>query len=130
MKKELNVNYLNIIKTVALEILVSAVAVFLFAAVMYFLELDLRTATLFGTLSIALGIFVAAFFASQKFNIKGIVTGLIIGLINFVVVLLISLFADKGAVTQNTLFHFIIFLLTALIGGIMGANRKMSKKYI
>ena len=56
--------------------------------------------------------------------------GIIIGAICFITVTLIALIISKGGFTANTLFHLIIFLLSGIIGGIVGVNRKNNRKYI
>ena len=37
---------------------------------------------------------------------------------------------NRGGLTQNTLFRFVILMLSSVIGGILGVNRKSQHKYI
>lgn len=111
-------------------VIVTAVFIFIFAAVMYFLELDKMYSVIFATISVALGCFSAAYVASYKNKSKGFLIGLTVGGITFAVILLISLIVDKGAIGINTIFHFIIFMLSAIIGGVMGVNKANNTKYI
>jgi len=119
-----------IIKSAIIEIVVTAIFIFIFATVMFFTESAYNYATVFATAAIAFGSLAAAFYVANKVGSRGFLTGLITGGITFIVVTLISLFLDKGAITQNTLFHFIIIILSSLIGGILGVNKAANKKYI
>lgn len=119
-----------IIKTVLLGVLVTAVFILIFSVFMYFSQMGYEYATVFATVSLAAGTFVSSFYAAKKIGKRGFLTGIIIGGITFLVITLISLFVDKGSITINTLFHFIIILLSSLIGGIMGVNKAANKKYI
>ncbi|MBR7133353.1 MAG: TIGR04086 family membrane protein [Clostridia bacterium] len=123
-------NYPSIIKGAILHILVTAVFVFLFALVMYFTESGYDYATLFATISVAAGTLASAFYIGRKIGSKGLLLGAATGGITFALVTLVSLIVDKGGITSNTLFHFIIILLSGLIGGVLGVNRTQNKKYI
>ncbi len=123
-------NYALIIKTALINIFVTAVFVLLFSVLMYFLQTGYDYATVLATVSLAAGSLVASFYAAKKVAKKGFLVGLLVGGTEFTIVTLISLFADKGGITVNTLFHFIIIMLSALIGGIMGVNKTANEKYI
>ena len=122
------------IKTVIISgligISVTIAFVFLFAAVMYFGGMDKTYSVIFATISVAAGCLAAAFVAAYKNRKKGFLIGLVVGGIAFSVIFLISLISDKGAITVNTLFHLIIFMLSSVIGGVMGVNKSNDKKYI
>ena len=121
--------WILIIKSAVMLIISSAIFMAVFSALMYFLELDKDYSPIFATVSVAIGCFLTAYFTSGKIGQKGLITGLITGLSVFILITVISLIVDKGTVTSNTLFHVIIFVLSSLIGGVMGVNKK-SKKYI
>lgn len=128
-KSNINDKWNIIIKSVIIFIISTTVFIGIFAALMYFLELDKNYSMIFATLSVAFGCFITSFFASGKIGSKGYITGLIIGFSIFIIITLISMIIDKGKITSNTLFHFLIFILSSLIGGVMGVNKK-PKKYI
>ena len=117
------------LKTSIILILITTAFMGIFAGVMYFAQLDKNLSPLLATISLAAGTLSAAYYASSKIGNKGYLTGLSVGGITFVIITLISLITDEGGITINTLFHFIIIMLSALIGGIMGVNKK-PKKYI
>lgn len=124
------INFGLIIKTVLLGVIVTAIFIFIFSVFMYISQMGYEYATVFATISIAAGTFAASFYAAKKLNKRGFLTGLIVGGITFLIITLISLFVDKGSITVNTIFHFVIIMLSSLIGGIMGVNKGANKKYI
>lgn len=129
-EKKNGFNYGLIIKTAIFNIITTAVFIFLFAVVMYIAQTGYEYATVFATVSLAAGGFVSAFYLAKKIAKKGFLVGLLVGGAEFIIVTFISLFADKGGITVNTLFHLIIIMLSALIGGILGVNKAANKKYI
>ena len=128
-EKKNGFNYGLIIKTAIFNIITTAVFIFLFAVVMYIAQTGYEYATVFATVSLAAGSLVSAFYLAKKIAKKGFLVGLLVGGTEFIIVTFISLFADKGGITVNTLFHLII-MLSALIGGILGVNKAANKKYI
>lgn len=129
-EKKNSFNYGLIIKTAILNIITTAAFIFIFAVVMYLAQTGYEFATVFATVSLAAGTLVSAFYLARKIAKKGFLVGLLVGGAEFIIVTLISMFADKGGITVNTLFHLIIILLSSLIGGIMGVNKAGKQKYI
>ena len=131
MKKEVSEkrNLILWAKTAVLEIIVTAIFIFAFSAIMYFSNLSNELSPVLATISVASGVLVAAFYAAKKVGSKGYLVGLAVGGITFLIILLISLVVDSGGITINTVFHLIIIMLAALIGGISGVNKR-GKKYI
>lgn len=106
---------------------VTLISMLLLAAVMLFGQLSREYAVPFATISVALGTFFAARFAARRIGSKGYLVGLIIGGAVFLVIMLISLAVSRDAIGTNTLFHFIIIVLSSLVGGISGVNRKNNR---
>lgn len=131
MKKEVSEKrYLKLsLKTAIIELAVTTVFILIFSAMMHFLNLSNDLSPILATVSIAFGVLFATFYAAKKVGNKGYLIGLIVGGITFIVIFLISLVVDSSGITINTLFHLIILILSALIGGISGVNKK-GKKYI
>lgn len=100
-----------------------------FSALLLFFNIDRTYSVPFATISLAVGSFVASRFAAKKIGEKGYITGLIMGFVVFAFITVISLIFGNGF-SLNTLFHFIIILLSALTGGIVGVNTNKHKKYI
>ncbi|MBQ6718108.1 MAG: TIGR04086 family membrane protein [Clostridia bacterium] len=112
-----------------LGVLVSLVMMLIFSAVLLFLNIDRAYATPFATVSVAIGCFIAARHTAKKIGDKGYLVGLIIGSVVFTVITALSLILGNG-LSINTLFHFIIMMLSSLVGGITGVNKNKHKKYI
>ena len=112
-----------------LGILTSLVAMLVFSAVLLFFNLDRNYAAPFATISVALGCFIAGRYTAKKIGDKGYLIGLIIGAAVLVVITALSLIIGNG-MSLNTLFHFIIMILSSIVGGIAGVNQDKHKKYI
>lgn len=112
-----------------LGVLVSVAAMLAFAAILLFFNLDRTYAAPFATISVAVGSFVASRITAKKIGDRGYLVGLIIGLTVFCVITALSLILGNN-LTINTLFHFVIIVLSSLVGGIMGVNADKNKKYI
>lgn len=108
---------------------VTAALMLLSAAALLFLNADRALAVPLSTVCAAAGAFAAAFYNAWHIGDKGYKVGLLTGGAAFLAVLLVSFLIADGNISLNTLFHFIIMLLAGAIGGIMGVNRKQSKKY-
>lgn len=128
--QRVNRKYSIYLKSFIIELAVTAAFVLAFAFVMYLFEAGYKYAAVFATISIAAGTFFASLYAARNIGSKGFMTGTVIGGLTFLLVTLISLIVDDGGLTYNTLFHFIIIMLSALIGGITGVNRRNNRKYI
>lgn len=110
-------------------ILSSIVSIVLFAVILLFLEIDLSYATLFATISLAIGIFFTSFIVAKTTKEKGCLIGSAFGGFVFIITLIISLFSDSSSVSLNILFRFIIYILSGCCGGIFGVNKASRKKY-
>ena len=112
-----------------LGVLVCLVMMLIFSAGLLFLNIDRAYATPFATVSVAIGCFIAARHTAKKIGDKGYLVGLIIGSVVFTAITALSLILGNG-LSINTLFHFIIMMLSSLVGGITGVNKNKHKKYI
>ena len=122
--------YLCYVKGLAAVVIVTALFIVLFAFIMYLSGGAAKYAAVFATLSAAFGGFAGAFITAKSMGSGGWLAGAVIGGITFVLITLISLILNRGGLTLNTLFHFIIIMLASLIGGITGVNKGKSHKYI
>ena len=121
--------YITYLITVIIEIAVTLLAVSLFSIVMNSVDIDYKYSPVFGSVSVALGCLIASYFLSNKKKNKGYLIGATIGVITFIVITLIGLIINQGGIGINTLFHLVIIMLSSIIGGILGVNKK-GKKYI
>ncbi len=113
----------------AIGVLSTLVTMIIFAGVLLLFNIDRAYAVPFASISIAVGCFIASRITAKKIGDKGYLIGLIIGTIVFVIITLLSLVLGNK-MSLNTLFHFIIILLSSLSGGIVGVNANKGKKYI
>lgn len=113
-----------------LGIATTLLSMLVFSAILLFLNIDRSYAAPFATVSVAIGGFCSSRYAAKKIGDKGYMVGLIIGLSVFVIITILSFIFGKNGLTINTLFHFIIIMLSSLVGGITGVNTNKHKKYI
>lgn len=111
-------------------VFVTAALIFIFAAAINYLDVPLAYAPILATISVGLGGFSAANYISKRLGRRGAVTGFLAGVVIFAIITLVALFGNKGAVTMNTAFHFVIIVLCSVIGGILGVNKKSKKEFI
>ncbi|MBP3706387.1 MAG: TIGR04086 family membrane protein [Clostridia bacterium] len=119
-----------IIKGTIVGVGLTLISMVIFATIMLIFNLDRNLSVPFSTVSLAIGCFFAAIYTSKNIGRKGYLVGLIIGIIVFVMVTLISLIITSDGFSYNTLFHFIIILLSSVSGGIMGVNKNKKTRYI
>ena len=112
-----------------LGVLATIAVMFGFAAILLFFNLDRAYAAPFATISVAVGSFVASRITAKKIGDRGYLVGIIIGLTVFCVITALSLILGNS-LSINTLFHFVIIVLSSMVGGILGVNAGKSKKYI
>jgi putative membrane protein (TIGR04086 family) len=119
-----------IIKASLVFLISSAVAVFLFAVGMYFLEGGFEYSPLFATISVAVGCLLASLYLGIKIQKNGILIGLAVSGAVFVILTLVTLLVNKGAVNIHILLRLVILMLSSMIGAIIGVNRNTQQKYI
>ena len=122
--------YINYIKAFILEAAVTAVFIAIFSGVCCFASGGLKYAAVFATVSAAAGAFAAAWFLARKMGSKGWLIGLAVGFASFALITLASLIINRGSVTGTTLFHLVIIILSAMIGGVLGVNKNTGKNYL
>lgn len=122
--------YFNYIIGFFIGFFVAAAFIAVFAFVMYLSGAAFKYAPVFATISVAFGCFAAAFFTAKRQGNRGWLVGAVIGGITFIIITIISLLINRTGVTVNTLFHFIIIMLSSVIGGILGVNKRKNHKYI
>ncbi len=129
MSKDKKFDYFQIIKTALILIAVSLIGILIFATVMYFIEGGYEYSPLFATISVALGCLVAALSLARSIGKNGFLIGAALGGITFIILTLIALVVNSSGIGINTLFRLIIIMLSSIIGGVIGVNKK-SEKYI
>lgn len=117
------------LRGVIIGVAVCLLVMLLFSAILLFFNIDRAYAALFATISVAVGCYIASLYTAKQIGNKGFVTGAIIGAAVFLLITVLSLIIGNG-LSLNTLFHFIIMMLSSVIGGIIGVNKQKHKKYI
>ncbi len=130
MKRENVARWSVYLKAVILGIIVTAVCVLLFAAVLLLPSVGRALSAPFASVSLAAGTIATSFYLAKKLNAKGYVVGALTGLAVFVAVSVVSMLIKGTPLTLHTFFRFLILLFSGLVGGIWGVNRKSGRKYL
>lgn len=125
-----NIKGLTVLKSVILGVVVTFLIMLILSLLMLWLDFGDTLSVPFATVSVAAGSLAAAFYAARKNGSKGYLIGLLVGIITFLLVTIISLVVSGGVLSSNTLFRFIIIVISSFIGGILGINIRREKKYI
>mgnify|MGYP002627305276 CR=1 FL=1 len=100
-----------------------------FSLFITFVDIDKKYIPFISSMCLSLAAFLSSYITAKKHGEKGFLIGGAIGLISFAAVTIISFIVSRGGFSLNTLFHFVLCLLAALIGGILGVGTG-SKKII
>ena len=112
-----------------LGVVATLISMLAFAALLLVFSIDLAFSAPFATISLAVGSFIAIRYTAKKIGDKGYLIGIIIGAVIFVLITALSLvFGNR--LSLNTFFHFVIIMLSSIVGGIMGVNKDKHKKFI
>lgn len=122
--------YINYLITALIWIAVTFAFILVFAAVMYLIEGGYEYSPLFATISAAMGTLFSSMYLSRKVGKNGLLIGGAVGIAVFVILVLLSFVMNDSQMGINTLFRFIIIMLSSLIGGVIGVNRNNNPKYI
>ncbi len=112
------------------ELIVTAVFVILFAVLMLTVSSTLGFASVFATVSLAMGCLAASYAIAKYTGEKGWLYGLLVGGVTFLIVLSVALLMNHGSLTMTTPFRFLILVLSSLIGGVIGVNRAHHRTYL
>ena len=116
----------KLIKPLAFGLIVSIIVTFIFLAMSAIAStnLDLNdTANLvLSLISANLGVVVGGFVAGKLNKSKGYLVGAINGIIIFIILTVVSFFFSKESMTAISLIKLITFVLSSIIGGILGVN--------
>jgi putative membrane protein (TIGR04086 family) len=108
--------------------LITAVAVLIVSAVALAGDLDEVYSSVLSSISMGVGGITAGFLSSRKIRSGGMLNGLFCGLILYLPVFFLSLFLSETGFSMNTVYHFLITILSAVIGGVLGVNKNKNYK--
>ena len=103
-----------------LGVVATLISMLAFAALLLIFSIDRAYSAPFATISLAVGSFIASRYTAKKIGDKGYLIGIIIGAVIIV----------GNSLSLNTFFHFVIIMLSSIVGGIMGVNKDKHKKFI
>ncbi len=86
--------------------------------------------TVISGMCLGIGSLVGGFLSAKKIKRGGIINGAICGSLIALIIFLISLFVSHSSFSFIGLSHFLIAILSASIGGILGINSSAKRKLI
>ncbi len=105
-------------------VVITALVMLLMAVFMYATNADSKMVSTLSALSLAIGCFFGALFASKIKKSGGLLTGIAVSGVLFAIIFILSLFFGDNAFSVSSLLHAVIMLLSGGIGGILGVNGK------
>ncbi len=99
------------------------------AALMLASDLQEGYASPISAVAMGIGSLSAGFFASLKIKKGGIVNGTVCGAMIYAVIMFMSLFLSDGGFSLITVYHLLIVILSAAVGGILGVASASKKRY-
>ena len=121
---------INILIGIGIGMLITFVLLLLMAFLALFFDLTEGVLSPFATIALAIGTYFAAYISGKLIKEKSLFIGLIIGLIVFIVISIVSAIVSKNSLTLMSLFHFIVTVLSGVIGAIIGVNSANKRKII
>ncbi|MBQ4155704.1 MAG: TIGR04086 family membrane protein [Clostridia bacterium] len=123
----------KLIKPLAFGLIVSIIVTFIFLALSAIAStnLDLNdTANLvLSLISANFGVAVGGFVAGKLNKSKGYLVGALNGIISFIILTIISFFFSQESMTAISLIKLITFVLSSIIGGILGVNFNKKRNF-
>lgn len=116
--------------SVLVGVIVSVLSLLLSAGLCLAADLSELASSTLSSVCAGTGAFVAGFIASKKIGKGGIINGLSCGGLLYLLILFLSLFISEGGFTLITLFHSLVTLLSAAIGGVLGVNSNSKRRMI
>ena len=134
MKEQIKYNLAEKMVIYAISIVggILLITVVLLAAAALCLATDMAESlsTLVSGMCLGLGAMFSGFLASKKIKYSGLINGMFCGLIIYLVVFIFSLFLSENGFTIISLSHFLISVVSAAIGGILGVNASQKRRMV
>lgn len=114
----------TILKSFAKSTMLSALLILIFSGSMLWVDIPDGLLTLIAVLIIVFNCYLSAYISTQHDRNNGIVQGLKCGIINFIMILLVSLILGNFSFGNAFAPKLILCIFSGAIGGIVGVNTK------
>lgn len=121
--------YTIILKSVAKGIFTTSVLLFIFSAMLKFLSLPHSFIDSLATAALACGVAVISFSISKAIRKNGMLLGLLCSLAVYGVLFILSLIFKTLGDYPAHFIKFVILVLTSMIFGIIGVNRRCKNEF-
>jgi len=134
MSEEIKYNFAEKAVIISIAAIIGIVTVFLAvlaaAGVCLAVYLPDTFSTVISGICLGIGSLFGGFLTAKKIRRGGIIHGAICGLVIAGLILIVSLFVGPASISVIGLSHFIIAVLSAAIGGVLGINASSKRKLI
>lgn len=134
MREEIKYNFYEKMVICLISVIVGIVltTVCIFGASAFCLATDMSDSysTLIAGICLGAGALVSGYLSGKKIKHSGLLNGMICGALIYLVVFIFSLFLSDNSFTVVSLSHFLVSVVSAGIGGILGVNATSKRKLI
>lgn len=102
--------------------------ILLLSVVMSKVDLPEQVVSVMASLSLCIGSYCAGYIASRRRRQNGLLLGILTGVVVYCIVFFLGVMFAKTSITFNAFTKFIMVLVCAAIGGVIGVNSK-AKRY-
>lgn len=114
----------TVLKSFAKSTMLSGLLILLFSGCMLWVDIPDGLLTLIAVLIIVFNCYLSAYISTQHDRNNGIAQGLKCGIINFIMILLVSLILGNFSFSKTFALKLILCIFFGTIGGIVGVNTK------
>ncbi len=127
-----NFSKYNLLKPLIVGLIVSVVFSLIFMLVFALaatsLDVNENTILIFSIISMSLGVFTGGLASAKILKQKGFLVGAINGVVFFFLITFISFAVSQAPVSAVSLIKLITFVLSSVLGGIIGVNTTKKRK--
>ena len=121
---------INILISTGIGILIVFVLLLIMSLFALLLDLSEGVLSPLSTVALAIGTYFSAYISGKVIKEKSLFIGLIIGFLIFIIISIVSAIVSKSSLTLISLFHFLVTVLSGVIGAIIGVNSANKRKII
>lgn len=113
----------------AVSILCSLIFMLISAVAVTNLNASENTTLVLSIVSMSIGAFFGGIVCAKIYKKKGFLMGGLNGVVFFLLITVISLAVSSAPITVISLFKLILFIISSVIGGIVGVNTSRKRKF-
>lgn len=125
ISKEKNKNIINVIKGSIISIIITVIALTIYAAILSYTSISETTMVPVVLTITGISILIGSSISSIHIKKQGILNGGLVGLIYILLLYIVSsIFLAGFELNMNSIIMIVVSILTGMIGGVIGVNMK------